>query len=254
MVHSKFTALVAGLGVMALLSGCEPAQSENDMVLEAQYCLDSANSSNVDSCLSGISAVKTKNAYGIRCAAGFVKSGVTSAANMSEAMNAIKNNGGTSTMLSILNFSGSTSLANWTADQCSQSGSSGLALLGAMAKSATALASAINDFPSCSNTGGTITCDQTQMNDLLADMEDALKNGSAGQATYDTAIETVTSVVESVQAVYAVSCGTVNANKDICGPIDTALANASLTADDLASLDSAQIKELGTKLLAQWQQ
>jgi hypothetical protein len=253
MVHSKFTALVAGLGLAALLAGCESAQSEKDMIMEAQYCLDKATASNVDSCLGGISSLTSTNAYSIRCSAGFLKSGVTTAENMAEAVTAIQNSGGAATMLSILNFDGSTSLANWTADQCSQSGSSGLALLGAMAKSATALASAVADFPSCSTAGGTITCDEAQMDQLLADMEAALNSGTPGQA-YDTAIETVTAVVESVQAVYAVSCGTANANKDLCGPIDDALASANLTPADLAGLSQAEIKDLGTKLLAQWQQ
>lgn len=254
MVHSKFTALIAGLGLVATLTGCEPAQSDKDKIMEAQYCLDKADASNVDSCLGGISSLTSTNAYSIRCSAGFLKSGVTSSENMAEAITAIQDNGGAATMLSILNFDGVTSLANWTAEQCALSGSTGLALLGAMAKSATALASAVNDFPSCSTAGGTITCDQAQMDQLLSDMESALQSGSPGQATYDTAIETVTSVVESVQAVYAVSCATASANKDLCGPIDDALASANLTPADLAGLTSAQIKDLGTQLLAQWQQ
>lgn len=254
MVNSKFTALIAGLGVVALLAGCEGAQSEKDMILEAQYCIDKADSSTVDSCLSGISSLASTNAYSLRCSAGFLKSGVTTASNMAAALTAIQNNGGTATMLSILNFNGSTSLANWTADQCSQSGSSGLALLGAMAKSATALASAVSEFPSCSTAGGTITCDEAQMSQLLSDMEASLTSGSAGAADYDKAIETVTAVVESVQAVYTASCGTGGGgNTDICGPINDALTSANITPSQLVSLTDAQIKDLGIQLLSQWQ-
>lgn len=248
MVNSKFTAVIAGLSCVALLAGCEGAQSEKDMIMEAQYCLDKATSSTADSCLASISSLTSQNAYAIRCAAGFLKSGVTSAENLAEAFTAIQDNGNTATMLSILNFEGSTDLANWTADQCTQSGSSGLALMGAMAKSATALASSSSQFNSCS--GGITNCTEGEITDLITDIETAL-SGPAG-ADYDKAIETVTSVVNSVQAVYSISCGTSGANKDICGPIDTALTNAGISSSQLTSLTDAEIEELGKRLLEQW--
>ncbi|WP_413586470.1 hypothetical protein [Bdellovibrio sp. HCB274] len=254
MVNFKVTALVAGLSCAALLAGCEGAQSEKDMIMEAQYCLDKANSGTADSCISGIASLTSENAYAIRCAAGFLKSGVTTPENLAEAFTAIQDNGNTATMLSILNFDGDTTLADWTTEQCTKSGSAGLALMGSMAKSATALASAASDFGSCTLNGSTYTCDEAAMSDLIADIETALLAGDLNSPTpeFQQAFDTVEAVIQSVQSVYSISCGTAGSNSDICSPINKALDQAGMTPAQLASLTDADIKTLGEKLLAQW--
>ncbi|MEK2690042.1 hypothetical protein [Bdellovibrio sp. GT3] len=250
MVGSKFTALVAGLSCAALLAGCEGPQSEKDMIMEAQYCLDKASPSTAQSCVSGIASLTSENAYAIRCAAGFLQSEVTSASNLAEAFTALSEDGDTATMLSILNFkNGDTALANETADYCTKSGSAGLALMGAMAKSATALASSTSTFPSCA--GGISECDPDEITDLISDIEASLTAGS-GDPGYATAIDTITAVAESVQAVYAISCGQSGANQDICGPINEALTQASITPEELISLTPTQLEDLGKELIAKW--
>ncbi|WP_413580475.1 hypothetical protein [Bdellovibrio sp. HCB288] len=249
MVGSKFTALVAGLSCAALLAGCEGAQSEKDMIMEAQYCLDKATPSTAQSCVAGIASLTSENSYAIRCAAGFLKSGVTTASNLAQAFTALSEDSDTATMLSILNFDEDTGLANETAGYCTKSGSSGLALMGAMAKSATALASSTSTFPSCS--GGIASCDPDEITNLIEDIEDSLTAGS-GDPGYAKAIETITAVAGSVQAVYAISCGQSGANQDICGPINEALVAATITPEELASLTTPQLEELGKELLAKW--
>ncbi|WP_413577275.1 hypothetical protein ACLVWU_03240 [Bdellovibrio sp. HCB290] len=250
MVNFKVTALVAGLSCAALLAGCEGAQSEKDMIMEAQYCLDKATSLTAQSCVSGISSLTSENAYAIRCAAGFLESGVTTAENLAEAFTALQEDGDTATMLSILNFNGSTGLANTTAEYCTKSGSPGLALMGAMAKSATALASSTSEFTSCS--GGIASCTDAEISNLITEIEGVLTTGSAGDPDFDKAVETITAVAGSVQAVYALSCGQVGANQDICGPIDEALQAATITPEELAALTPTQLEDLGKELIAKW--
>lgn len=239
MFSKKVATMILGLSA-ALLTGCEAEQTEKDMIAEAQFCLDEArDAASANACMSKINGITSPNAYTLRCAAGFISSGITSAANLSSALTAISDGGGPTDMLTALNF-GDVSLVNNTAEYCNQSGQKGLALIGAMAKSATALSNAAEllNLGSC---GGDLSgCDtaaiESAINDIIAD-----PNSPA-------AVEAIEAIGSSIQTVYSVTCGgTNNANTDICGDINQAAATAGI------DMSTADINAIGQALLAQWQ-
>ncbi|MFV3408446.1 hypothetical protein ACNH6C_07550 [Bdellovibrio bacteriovorus] len=237
--------MILGLSA-AILTGCEGEQTEKDMIAEAQFCLDEArDAASANACMSKINGITSPNAYTLRCAAGFISSGITSAANLSQALTAISEDGSATGMLTALNF-GDVSLVNSTASYCSQSGQKGLALIGAMAKSATALANAADLLGGLGSCGGDIaSCDtaaiESAITGLIASISDT------NDPDYDLAVETVSSIGSSIQTVYSVTCsGTNNANSDICGDINQAAATAGI------NMATADIAAIGQALLAQW--
>lgn len=239
MFSKKIATMILGLSA-ALLTGCEAEQTEKDMLAEAQFCLDDATTASAaNACMSKISGLSSPQAYSLRCAAGFVASGITTPANLSNALTAISEGGGPTEMLSALNF-GDVALVNQTASDCNASGKEGLALIGAMAKSATALSNAaeILNLGSC---GGDLSgCDTAAIEDAISDI---LSNPSAPAA--EAAIEAIGS---SIQTVYSSTCGgTNNANTDICGDINQALAAANIT-----DITNTPISQIGAALLEQW--
>lgn len=122
------------LALSFLLMACEPAQSEKDMIAEAQFCLDEATDGpSADACLSKISALDSAEANTLRCAGGFITAQIASPENLSRALNAISDGDGTAVLLSALSFPNVT-LVNETVASCNKSGQNGLKLLGAMAK------------------------------------------------------------------------------------------------------------------------
>ena len=252
MVNSKFTALIAGLGFVAVLSACS-AQSDKDKLMEAQFCLDESTSATAQSCVSSIAYMQTSQSYALQCAAGFIESGVTSPANLSQALDSISNNSSSSTaLLSALNM-GNVLLANNTAEYCAKSGQVGFSLLGAMAKSATSIASAANSLGLGSCSTDLSKCDTSQIENTITAIQDVI-NGTCNvsdpcnnmsQADAEAALE---SVASSIQTVYTTTCGTTGANQDICDPIKTAISDAGVDITD-PNLD---LVALGKELLAQW--
>lgn len=239
MQFNKTTAGLLAMTLAAFLMGCEAEQTEKDMLAEAQFCLDKATAATASACMSKIQGLTSPQAYALRCAEGFISAGVTSPQNLSDAVTSISTPGqGTSAMLSALSFSDVNS-ANATFNSCNLSNQSGLALMGAMAKSATVLASAGGVLASCSTTG----CDVSgAIGSLVTDFQDGTLSTQNE--------ETVTAITSSIITVYETSCGTAAANTELCGQIDTAATAAGV---DITNLTAAEQLELGKQLLTQWQ-
>ncbi|KYG62103.1 hypothetical protein [Bdellovibrio bacteriovorus] len=244
----KSAALLATLSLALVLTGCEGEQTEKDMIAEAQFCLDKAtDEASAMACTSKISGLTSPRAYALRCAAGFIAAEVTDPANLSSALNAIQDNQGTTALLSALTFPRQ-DLMNDTFAACNASGQDGLALIGAMAKSATLLSNLSGGaFGSCTSISD---CDSAQIESTINNLIAGLTSGDPTEEA--EAAEAITQVTEVVQTVYATTCGgTQTANDDICGQINTALGQAGV---DIATTDPAEIVELGKKLLEQWTQ
>lgn len=240
MFSKKLATMILGLSA-TLLTGCEAEQTEKDMIAEAQFCMDEArDAASANACVSKISGLTSPQAYTLRCAGGFIAAGVTSAENLSKALDAMSDQGaGATSMLTVLNFN-SRDLADQTALDCNRSGQKGLALIGALAKSSTALADAAGrlGFGSC---GTDLDGCQSSIEQAIGEI---LKNPTVGAAP-----EAITAIGESIQTVYTATCGgTSVANSSICSDINEAAAAANIF--DIATAD---IDAIGKALLAQWQ-
>jgi len=220
---------------------CEGAQSEKDMIAEAQYCLDDAtDATSADACLSKISGLDTSEANTLRCAGGFIAAGITSSSTLSTALNAIEDGDSTTALLSALSFP-SVQLVNETVESCNKSGRDGLRLIGAMAKSATTIASLAN-LASCSDPSDLASCDTSV---FIASITSIL--ASPGSADSQ---EAFLQIASSIQTVYGSTCTSSSSSQDICGQISSAAATAGI---DIESASVAQLKLLGEALLSEWQ-
>lgn len=240
MFSKKMATLILGLGA-ALLTGCEAEQTEKDMIAEAQFCMDKArDEASASACVSKIAGLTSPQAYTLRCAAGFISAEVTSAENLSKALDAMTDQGaGATSMLTVLNFNNPT-LANQTALDCNRSGQKGLALIGALAKSSTALADAASKL-GLGSCGADLNSCQSAIEDTIADI---LQNPNS-----TAAVEAVEAIGGSIQAVYSATCGgTSVANSSICSDINQAAAAAGI---DIAT--EQNLAEIGKALLEQWQ-
>lgn len=240
MFSKKIATMILGLSA-ALLTGCEAEQTEKDMIAEAQFCMDKATDAvSAKACVDKIAGLTSPQSYTLRCAAGFIAADVTDAANLSKALQALSSNGsGATTMLTVLNFKNDKDLADETAKACNKSGQKGLALIGALAKSSTALAYATDKlgFASC---GADMAACQNSIEQAI---DQILLTPTAGAAP-----ETLIAVGESIQSVYTATCGgTSVANTSICDDINQAAINANIP--DIAGAD---IDVLAQALLAQW--
>lgn len=239
----KTTALIITLSFGAILTGCEGAQSEKDMIAEAQFCLDEAtDGTSADACLSKISGLNSPQANTLRCAGGFIAAKITSPANLSSALNAISDGAGAPALMSALSFP-SVDLAKVTFNYCNASSQNGLKLIGAMAKSATILANVATGLPSCSSPEN---CDSAAIESTLNSLVTDIQNGDPD------AEETVIEIVSSIQTVYTSTCGgNNNSNGDICGQINTAISTSGF---DITTTDPTEILAIGKELLSQWKQ
>nr|BFD64082.1 hypothetical protein BdHM001_27630 [Bdellovibrio sp. HM001] len=239
MFSKKMATLILGLGA-ALLTGCEAEQTEKDMIAEAQFCMDKArDEASASACVSKIAGLTSPQAYTLRCAAGFISAEVTSAENLSKALDAMTDQGaGATSMLTVLNFNNPT-LANQTALDCNRSGQKGLALIGALAKSSTALADAASKL-GLGSCGADLNSCQSAIEDTIADiLQDP--NSTA-------AVEAVEAIGDSIQAVYSATCGgTSVANSSICSDINEAATTAGI------NIATADVAAIGKALLEQWQ-
>ncbi|UXR64483.1 hypothetical protein EZJ49_15550 [Bdellovibrio bacteriovorus] len=241
MFSKKMATLILGLSA-ALLTGCEAEQTEKDMIAEAQFCMDEArDAASASACVSKISGLTSPQAYTLRCAAGFISAQVTSAENLSKALDAMSDQGaGATSMLTVLNFN-SPALANQTALDCNRSGQKGLALIGALAKSSTALADAADKLGLGSCGGGAdLSACQNSIEQAIGEI---LQNPTVGAAP-----EAIIAIGESIQTVYTATCGGASvANSSICSDINEAATTAGI---DIATAD---IEAIGKALLEQWQ-
>ena len=234
MIFNKSTAVILTLSLSALLSACAP-QSEKDMLAEAQYCLDAAKDNTaVQSCMSKIEGLSSTQAHTLRCAAGFIASGITAPAKLSSALNSMKEGGSTANVLGILAFEDQ-SLADRTFTSCSLSKDSGLTLLSAMSKSATV----INNF--ASGSGSLEAQMQAGITKILDDL-----NGTPQQQA--EAIANLVKVGDTIQTVYQTTCGTQVANTELCGSITKALDEAPGGIDIINSSP----QDIGNALFEYW--
>ncbi len=223
------------------LVACEGAQSEKDMIAEAQYCLDDATDApSADTCLSKISGLDTSEANTLRCAGGFIAAGITSSSSLSTALNAIKDGDSTTALLSALSFP-NVQLVNETVESCNKSGRDGLRLIGAMAKSATTIASLAN-LASCSDPDDLSSCDTSVFAASIASI--LASPGSADSQ------EAFLQIASSIQTVFSTTCTSESSSEDICGQISGA---ASTSGIDIETASDAELKQLGEALLNEWQ-
>ncbi|QDK38930.1 hypothetical protein [Bdellovibrio sp. NC01] len=246
MFTNKKAMIALMMGLTAVLAGCEQ-ETEKDQIAEAQYCLDGAtDASSANSCVAKIASIQTPQANALRCSAGFIGAGVTKTENLAKALTAIKdsNNGSSNvtTMLSFLNL-GSNMESTFTA--CVNSNSKGMALVAAMAKSATTLVGLIPGFDIDSG-------QLPDMNDLKGALDDLVADASSGTPSAST-VASLEAIGTAIETVYGSTC-TNNSGSEICKSIDKGLEslNASLPPGDSIDLSSTDPKEIAQTLLEYW--
>jgi hypothetical protein len=116
-----------------------------------------------------------------------------------------------------------------------------------MAKSATSIASAAASLNLGSCSTDLSQCDTSQLESTITEIQTALNGGTMDMSQAE-AEAAVTAIASSIQTVYTSTCGTGSANKDICDPIKTAIADAGVDITD-PNLD---LVALGKELLSQW--
>lgn len=246
----KFTkVLLMGLLSCGLMA-CEAEQTEKDIVAEAQFCLNKARGpAAVDSCVAPLAGLSSFYAYELKCAAGFVKAGVTDPANLSKALTAISDSSSSPTvMLAALSFPTDVNI-NTTFNDCNNSGRPGLKLIGAMAKSATTLSS-LGVSGSCAPSADPLICASQEIESNISQLIGNLI--STDPDIKKEAEKDLTGIVDSIQTVYQTTCsGTYNANSDICNQINTAATQAGV--QDFMTKDPQELVNLGLELLKQWQ-
>lgn len=239
MKHSTWKPLLA-LSLMSILGACAAPQSEKDLLLEAQFCLDTAASSEVAGCLSKISHIRNSAASALRCAGGFISQELTSPENLGGAINALMDdNSGSLTLLGALKMD-SDDVAAATAAECNASGSSSYMLLGAMARSSTKLGTVLGNNASVDCTG------KTALECSVASIEEGINElvGSGSTLQPEEISAAIEAIGSTVSVVYDTTCGSAKANEDICGMIDEALQG----------VDISNTQAVGDKLLEYWQQ
>ncbi len=237
MYFTKMTTAILAVTVTALLTGCSQEQSEKDMLAEAEFCLDDAtNSSAANACMTKIEGLTSESRVCfLRCAAGFISAGVTSPQNLSQVLNSMSEGGSTASVLGLIAFD-SQNLADTTFTYCTASKSEGMMLLGALAKSATVIASLTSG-------SGDI---ETQMQTAITDILDDLQNGNPSEQA--EALENIVKIGGTIQTVYQTTCGTAIANEDICNSI----SDAAATLPGGIDVTTATPEELGQALLDYW--
>lgn len=145
-----------------LLTGCSPAATDEEKIGDAQFCLDdipisglthTQRSSQINSCLSKLNGVVSKQADLIRCSSGFMIEGFADPAKLTQIAKQVSNSNQdpTTTLMSILRFKyqgdenitddEDKAFAQKTFDYCHQSGSSGYSFVASIANMATVIAS-----------------------------------------------------------------------------------------------------------------
>lgn len=219
------------------LVGC--AQSDKDLLAEAQYCLDKATSATAASCMSKISGLSSPQAHALRCAQGFITAGITSAQNLSDAVTSIKQGSGATGMLAALSFPNPNALDNAKAtfNSCSSSGQGGLALIGAMAKSATVIADIGGEqiIDACSDPARTQEC------------KDALKNTMNNLNPNSSSAKEIAATVGSV---YESTCGgSTSSSNEMCNQINSAAKDAGVNPSTMSEDEKTKFAEF---LLKNW--
>ncbi len=225
----KTTLAVALISVSLLgLTACQ--ESEQDVIKDAQYCMDDARtSSQAQACISKLEGIETPAAYVIRCAGEFISQGFTSPSRLVDVIDALKADGGTAGLLGFMSFSDLTS-ASRAFTYCTKSNQKGMNLLAALMKTATTITA----------TNPTLLAGLTANPPVYpteAEIKTAIDNITAGGAE---------AVGETVKTVYQISCGSGSpANADVCNQINDAAAS-------YGGISSASAADIGAYLLNEW--
>jgi len=227
---NKKMALVCALSLSAALVSCGPKDS--DKIGEAQLCLDTATQATVAACKEKIAGIDSTAASLIRCSAGFMEEGFTSAARFNSAFAALSDgtNSSTEGFLGVLAFSSKSSasanetFANETYEHCAKSKAKGFMLLGSMAKTATTLSALA---------GGFINGSQPSAAQISTLLGTALGNPTATAAIGSAVITTYTASCQTGQ----------QSNVELCTDFNAALAGKDTT-------DPAVV---GDAILTYWQ-
>jgi hypothetical protein len=225
---NKKMAMVCALSMSAFLVSC--GAKDSDKVGEAQLCLDSATQATAAACMEKISGIETTSASLLRCSAGFITEGFTSATRFNSAFAALSNGTSNSTegFLGVLAFNSKSTadlnvtFANETYEHCAKSKAKGFMLLGSMAKTATVLSKLAGTF-----TSGT----QPSETDIANALATA---GPTEKAAIGAAVITT----------YTASCQTGQvSNAQLCTDFNAALTGVDTT-------DSAAV---GAAVVSYWQ-
>jgi hypothetical protein len=116
--HSFYSrAEFLGFGLLALIflvvNSCGPKAI--DKLSDAQICLDTANASQVDDCLSKIDGMESTAAYSLRCAGAFIKEGFLDPNVFIDSLSSITSGGVTASTftqaMSLITFNNSSSIS-----------------------------------------------------------------------------------------------------------------------------------------------
>lgn len=232
------------LGLLSMLGACAAPQSEKDLLLEAQFCMDKASATEVSGCVDKISHIRNEAASALRCAAGFIREELTSPENLSQAIDALSDgNSDPITLLGVLKMS-SDSVAEQTAAECNASKKSSYMLLGAMSRSSTKLGTVLGGAASADCTG--LTSLQCSVANVQAGIDELVATSPA-HLTGPEIEAAITTIGDTVAVVYDTSCSGSGTKDDICKMIDDALADAGI-----ATPTSTSTEEFGKALLDYW--
>lgn len=137
----KNTYLVTSAVLALTLAGAGCAKkTDNDVIAEAQECLNKTDSTNALGCMAIVEGKTSQASNLIRCAAYFKEQRYAEPARLMQIAESMKQGGGTSvvSMLSQLSFN-SPAKMDAAAPFCFDSGSKGLVMLASMARIATAI-------------------------------------------------------------------------------------------------------------------
>jgi hypothetical protein len=218
-------ALTVSLSLAALaISGCGE-ETDQDTIIEAQYCLDTATASTVSSCTAKVANLNSPAASMIRCSADYIAQGFGSPSTLVDAINNLQNPvagaSASASFLAAVTFPSITAAQTAYSD-CVAAEDNTLALLAGMTLSATNIA----NLAGVSLTNPTAT----EINSAIATLE--------SDPTADTDIGT------TVQTIYSMGCQAgEEVNTDICTQMTNALA--TLGTDPTAA-------EIGAAILSKW--
>lgn len=220
------TTTALALTASFLLLGCQ--ETEQDLIGDAQHCLDHTTMGQAEGCLSKIEGLTSNQSYVIRCAASFIDEGLTDPAKLSDALNQVSDGNSNSIgLLQALAFKNATR-AQTMFERCSASKQKGLLLISGVSKMATDILNLTTG-----STGISVDADgnlniSDDPNEIAEAIEDLLLAGGSSLEVVGT----------TLQVVYNGSCQSGNqANQDICGELDTALASVDL--EDPAAIGNA---------------
>ena len=198
------------------ITGCGE-ETDQDSIIEAQYCLDSATPATASDCAAKVSNQTSPASYMIRCSADYIAQGFGDPTTLVAAINSLQNPSGgasaTASFLSAITFP-SVQEAETAYTDCLAADENTLAVLAGMTKAATNIA----------NLAGVSLTNPTpaEINSAIATLESS--------PNADNVVGT------TVQTIYSVGCQSgEQVNADICNQMAAALQSLgpNPTADQI---------------------